>query len=118
MRSFKPVLGFLVAAALAAGLVAFTGSVNEPVLPTHDSDLEITLGWGSNWISKLSSSDCKGIASGDRSYCQTDDCKAIASKDRSRCRTRDCKGVASGDRSWCTSRQCKAIASKDRSFCP
>lgn len=75
------------------------------------------LAWSGGWIASLSSGDCKGIASGDRSWCDTDDCKGIASKDRSWCDSNDCKGVASGDRSWCESSLCKGWASGDRTWC-
>ena len=42
-------------------------------------------GWSSGYIGSLSSSDCKGIASKDKSYCDTNDCKGIASGDKSYC---------------------------------
>ncbi|HNO26416.1 MAG TPA: hypothetical protein PKK94_25775, partial [Leptospiraceae bacterium] len=43
-------------------------------------------------VSDISSGDCKGIASGDKSWCTTNDCKGIASKDKSWCKSSDCKG--------------------------
>lgn len=73
--------------------------------------------WSDDWIARLSSDDCKAIASGDRSRCDTADCKGIAARDRNWCDSNDCKGVATGDRTWCGSALCKAWASKDRSWC-
>jgi hypothetical protein len=50
--------------------------------------------WSSSYISSLSSGDCKGIASKDKSWCTTNDCKGIASGDKSWCQSNDCKGVS------------------------
>ena len=87
------------------------------VLVLGISVLVFASSWPKDYIAKLSSGDCKAIASGDRSWCTTDDCKGIVSNDRSWCKTDDCKGVATKDRSWCRSGLCKAWASKDRSWC-
>jgi hypothetical protein len=73
--------------------------------------------WASGYIGSLSSGDCKGIASGDRAWCDTNDCKGIASHDRTWCDTNDCKGVATSDRTWCESSLCKAWATSDRTWC-
>src|SRR5579863_10038003 len=73
--------------------------------------------WTDGWIAHLSSGDCKGIASHDKSWCDTNDCKGIASGDKSRCDSSDCKGVASHDKSWCSGNLCKGWASKDKSWC-
>ena len=87
-----------------------------------DRDVEVTTAapsaWSGDWIASLSSNDCKGIASGDRTWCDSNDCKGIASGDRTWCDSNDCRGVASTDRTWCDSAQCKAIASGDRTWCP
>ena len=76
-----------------------------------------TSGWGGDWIASLSSNDCKGIASGDRTWCDTNDCRAIASGDRTWCDSNDCRGVASKDRTWCETNLCKGWASADRTWC-
>jgi len=73
--------------------------------------------WVSGYIASLSPGDCKGIASHDRGWCDTNDCKGIASGDRTWCDTDDCKGVATRDRTWCESSLCKAWATGDRTWC-
>ena len=69
-------------------------------------------------IPLLSGSECRGIASGDKSWCSTNLCRAIASGDKSWCDDNECRGIASGDKSWCNTAQCRAIASHDKSWCP
>ena len=66
---------------------------------------------------ELSVNDCKGIASGDKSYCDTNDCKGIATEDKSYCATADCKGIAVKDKSYCKSGDCKGIATGDKTYC-
>lgn len=63
-------------------------------------------------VDLLSYNDCKGIASGNYSWCDTFNCKAIAKWDKSWCDgdKSDCKGIASADKSWCGSKDCKALA--------
>ena len=116
MKKSLYLLGF---ALLGAGISLSLGMSGPEDEAAHvpPAALDISNGWSEEWISSLSSGDCKGIATGDRSWCTTRDCKGIASGDRSWCESRDCKGVASGDRSWCESKLCKAWASKDRSWC-
>ncbi len=104
---------FASAVAFAPGLGARSG-VDLDVAPIEAA---VMSGWGGDWIAKLSSGDCKGIASGDRSWCDTNDCKGIASGDRSWCDSNDCKGVAAKDRSWCQTSLCKGWASGDRTWC-
>ena len=66
---------------------------------------------------KLSTSDCKGMASSDSGMCQTYDCKGMVRKDKSLCSTADCKGMASGDYNQCGSSFCKAVTKGDVSLC-
>src|SRR5688500_1214505 len=73
--------------------------------------------WGGDFFKSMSGSDCKGIASGDKSYCNGNFCKGIASGDKSYCDDNDCKGVASKDKSYCDSNTCKAWATGDKSYC-
>ena len=63
-------------------------------------------------VDMLSHNDCKGIASGNYSWCDTFNCKAVVKWDKSWCDgdKPDCKGIASADRSWCGSKDCKALA--------
>ena len=58
----------------------------------------------------LSYDDCRGIASGNSSYCESYDCRAIVKRDKGPCTTPDCKGIASASYSWCASAQCKGIS--------
>ena len=116
MKYPRRLLGMVCVAAVVFGVL---GASEPDAASTHppESAVDVTNGWGDNWVSSLSSGDCKGIATGDRSWCTTRDCKGIASGDRSWCESRDCKGVTTGDRSWCESKLCKAWATKDRSWC-
>ena len=75
------------------------------------------LSWDAQFFKRLSASDCRGIASGDKSWCQSSTCRAIASRDKSWCDDSECRGVASGDKSWCESGNCRAVASRDKSWC-
>jgi hypothetical protein len=52
---------------------------------TSSSQVEAGSGWSDDYISTLSSKDCKGIASGQKSYCKSKQCKATASGERSYC---------------------------------
>jgi hypothetical protein len=61
-------------------------------------------------VGSLSYKDCRGIASGNHSWCDTFDCKAIATRQKTWCSTADCRGISSGERSWCGSKDCKALA--------
>ena len=90
---------------------ASASSVGTPDAGSHAVDGAPQASFESSWFSHLSSNDCKGIASGDKSYCDSNDCKGIASGDKSYCDSNDCKGVASKDKSYCDSNSCKAWAS-------
>jgi len=73
--------------------------------------------WPADYIARLSEADCKGIATSDRAWCETNDCRGIASKDRAYCDSNDCRGVALGDRAYCDTALCRAWALKDRAYC-
>jgi hypothetical protein len=61
-------------------------------------------------VTQLSYKDCKGIASGNYSWCDTFDCKGIVTWQKTWCSKADCRGIAAADRSWCSSKDCKALA--------
>ncbi|MBW1879298.1 MAG: hypothetical protein JRI25_03095 [Deltaproteobacteria bacterium] len=110
----SPWHGHLLATTSASVGAFATGAATESRANSRPSPYSA---WASGYIASLSNGDCKGIASGERTWCDTNDCKGIASGDRTWCDTTDCKGVATKDRTWCESSLCKAWATGDRTWC-
>ncbi len=61
-------------------------------------------------VQKLSFKDCKGMATGNSSWCETYDCRGIVTDNYNLCSTKDCKGIASANKSFCGSYDCRGIA--------
>lgn len=89
--------------------------------------------WDKDYISNLSTADCrgittkseyscrtndcKGIASGDRYKCDSDDCRAVVSRDKYMCKSNLCKAWISGNPYGCDSDDCRGVASRDKNLC-
>lgn len=73
--------------------------------------------WDEGFIRQIKGNDCRGIASGDKSWCSSNFCRGIASHDKSWCDDSECRGIASGEKSWCSGSLCRAWASHDKSWC-
>ena len=73
--------------------------------------------WSEDWLARISRGDCKGIASKDRSWCDTEDCRAIATGTYGLCETDDCRALVRGIRQECATELCAGWAAKDRGWC-
>lgn len=88
-------------------------NADEPATTSSTSSVK----WDEDYISKLSTGDCKAIASGDAYYCDTGDCKGIVKQDSYYCKSVDCKGVAKNDKYYCKTGLCKAWVTLDKYYC-
>jgi hypothetical protein len=73
--------------------------------------------WGSSFFSNMSSGDCRGIASHESVYCDTNMCRGIASRESVYCDDDNCRGVAKGESVYCSSSLCRAWASHESVYC-